>query len=146
MAASKPECVTIFGALLPPRWVCLFLKEIMDDKLTAKVTTTGRTKNPLRFTFHQHLARAKIPYVSPPTQKWERKHRRKKIFSWQGPLIVNYEPYHGMKLKGGVPPIMSMQRKCLFEIILDYWHAAFQKLHCITINMCLHSCAVHRLN
>ena len=84
VAASKPECVTIFGALLPSRCVCLFLKEIMDDKLTAKVTTTGRTKNPLRFTFHQHLARAKIPYGSPPTLKWERKHRRKKYFLGTG--------------------------------------------------------------
>ena len=69
-----------------------------------------------------------------------------KIFSWHGPLIVNYEPYHGIKSKGVVPPIMSIRRKCLFEIILDYLHAAFQTLHCITINMCLHFCAVHRLN
>ena len=57
-----------------------------------------------------------------------------KIFSWHGPLIVNYEPYHGIKSKGVVPPIMSIRRKCLFEIILDYWHAAFQTLHWITIN------------
>ena len=94
-------------------------------------STSGQSQNSLWFS---------------PYSEMGKKTPKEKIFSWHGPLIVNYEPYHGIKSKGVVPPIMSIRRKCLFEIILDYWDAAFQTLHCITINMCLLSCAVHRLN